>query len=102
MFWARRSYPRHTGLPPPGTLTAGISPPDASAFAVVSTLLDVYDASGQFVTGLSPQAVTAFEDSQPVPLESLEETNPGVQLVVAVNPSPALAVRDQLGNSATA
>jgi len=82
-----------------GTLTARISPPDASAFPIVSTLLDVYDASGQFVTGLSPQAVTAFEDGQPVPLDSLEETNPGVQLVVAVNPSPALAVRDQLGNS---
>jgi hypothetical protein len=82
-----------------GTLTAGISPPDLTAFPVVSTLLDVYDASGQFVTGLSPQAVIALEDGQPVPLDSLKETNPGVQLVVAVNPSPALAVRDPLGNS---
>jgi hypothetical protein len=82
-----------------GTLTAEISPPDAAAFPVISTLLDVYDAGGQFVTGLAPQAVTALEDDQPIPLDSLEETNPGVQLVVAVNPGPALAVRDQLGNS---
>jgi len=82
-----------------GTLTVKISPPDVTAFPAISTLLDVYDAGGQIVTGLSPQAVTALEDGQPIPLDSLAETTPGVQLVVAVNPGPALAVRNPLGKS---
>jgi hypothetical protein len=82
-----------------GALTAGISPPDTSAFPVISTLLEVYGADGQFVTGLTVQDVTAIEDGQPVPLDSLEATSPGVQLVVAVNPTAALAVRDAKGLS---
>jgi FHA domain len=82
-----------------GTLTAVISPPDASAFPTLSTLLDVRDATGQFVTGLTTQDVTALEDGQSIPLDSLQETNPGVQLVVAVDPSPALGLRDAKGLS---
>src|SRR5512137_1647020 len=82
-----------------GALTAAISPPDATAFPVISTLLEVYGADGQFVTGLTAQEVTAVEDGQILPLDSLEETTPGVQLVVAVNPTAALAVRDVKGFS---
>src|SRR5512139_4157140 len=75
-----------------GTLTAEISPPDTTAFPVISTLLEVYGADGQFVTGLTAQDVLALEDGQAIPLDSLEESSPGVQLVVAVNPTAALAV----------
>ena len=82
-----------------GALTVEISPPDTSAFPVISTLLEVYGADGQFVTGLTAQDVTALEDGQPIPLDSLEATSPGVQLVVAVNPTAALAVRDAKGLS---
>ncbi len=82
-----------------GALTVEIAPPDASAFPVISTLLEVYGADGQFVTGLTAQDVTALEDGQAIPLDSLEESSPGVQLVVAVNPTAALAVRDVKGLS---
>ena len=82
-----------------GVLTAEIAPPDASAFPVISTLLEVYGADGQFVTGLTAQDVLALEDGVSIPLDSLEETTPGVQLVVAVNPTAALAVRDVKGLS---
>jgi hypothetical protein len=82
-----------------GALTAEISPPDASAFPVISTLLEVYGADGQFVTGLTAQDVLALEDGQAIPLDALEESSPGVQLVVAVNPTAALAVRDAKGLS---
>ncbi len=82
-----------------GTLTVEISPPDASAFPVISTLLEVYGTDGQFVTGLTAQDVTALEDGVSIPLDSLEETTPGMQLVVAVNPTAALAVRDVKGLS---
>jgi hypothetical protein len=82
-----------------GALTVEISSPDASAFPVISTLLEVHGTDGQFVTGLTAQDVLALEDGVSIPLDSLEETTPGVQLVVAVNPTAALAVRDVKGLS---
>jgi hypothetical protein len=82
-----------------GALTAEISPPDTTAFPVISTLLEVYGADGKFVTGLTSQDVLALEDGQVIPLDTLEATTPGVQLVVAVNPTPAMAVRDTKGLS---
>ena len=36
--------------------------PDATDFPLISTVLDVYDASGQFVSGLSLADVTMRED----------------------------------------
>jgi len=89
----------HQNVRAEGGLTAAISPPDVSAFPVISTLLEVRGADGQFVTGLTPQDVSALEDGKPVALDSLKEITPGVQLVVAVNPTPALGVRDPKGNS---
>jgi hypothetical protein len=76
------------------TLTAEIAPPDSSAFPSISTLLWVYDADGQFVSGLKAGDVAAIEDGQALPLDALVEQQPGAQFVVAVNPGPALAVRD--------
>jgi hypothetical protein len=75
-------------------LTAQIAPPDVSAFPSVSTRLWVYTVDGQFVSGLKAEDVAAIEDGQALPLDSLEEQEPGAQFVVAVNPGPALAVRD--------
>jgi hypothetical protein len=76
---------------------AEISVPDASAFPKVSVLLDVYDASGQFVSGLKPSAVAALEDGKPRQTQELTENPIGVQIVVGVNPGPALDVRDGEG-----
>ena len=78
---------------------AEISAPDASAFPKVSALLDVYDASGQFVGGLKPSAVAALEDGNPRPVQELTENPVGAQIVIGVNPGPALDVRDGEGIS---
>lgn len=78
---------------------AEISAPDASAFPKVSALLDVYDASGQFVAGLKPSAVAALEDGTPRPVQELTEEPVGAQIVIGVNPGPALDVRDGEGIS---
>ena len=75
-------------------LTAQIAPPDSSAFPTISTMLWVYNLDGQFVSGLKVEDVAAIEDGQALPLDSLAEQQPGVQFVVAINPGPALAVRD--------
>lgn len=67
---------------------------DYSTFPKSSALLDVFDANGVFVSGLTPEAITIFEDDQPLPLTSLNETAIPLQLVVAVNQGAQLDTRD--------
>jgi FHA domain-containing protein len=73
---------------------AEIASINAEDFPQVSALVDVYDASGQFVAGLQPDDLTAYEDGQPRPVNTLIESATPVQIVVAINPGPGLAVRD--------
>ncbi|MEW6029355.1 MAG: FHA domain-containing protein [Chloroflexota bacterium] len=80
-----------------GAAFAEIAVPDTRAFPTIMTFLDVYDGAGQFVSGLKPEAVTILEDGQPRPVQALTEAPVGAQLVVAVNPGPALDVRDGQG-----
>ena len=67
---------------------------EAKGFPQVRALLDVYDETGKFVTGLDSGDLTLSEDGQPRPVNTLTEAAAAVQLVVAINPGPALAVRD--------
>src|SRR6185503_897964 len=70
---------------------------DAEDFPQVHALLDVYDANGQFMSDLQPSALTVYEDGAPRAVDSISESAPPVQLVVAVNPGPALAMRNANG-----
>lgn len=67
---------------------------EAQGFPQVKALLDVYDESGKFVSGLKPGDLTVSEDGEPRSVNTLTEADAAVQLVVAINPGPALAVRD--------
>ncbi|HSG43071.1 MAG TPA: FHA domain-containing protein [Anaerolineales bacterium] len=67
---------------------------DASNFPQVSALMDVYDANGEFIMGVQPSDITVYEDSQETKATSIKEFPLPVQVVVAINPGPALAVRD--------
>ena len=67
---------------------------EAQGFPQVKALLDVYDETGKFVTGLKSGDLTISEDGGSRPVNTLTEADAAVQLVVAVNPGPALAVRD--------
>ena len=73
---------------------AEIASINVDKFPQVTALVDVYDASGQFITGLKPSDLTANEDKQSRSVDTLTESDAAVQLVVAINPGPALAVRD--------
>ena len=66
-------------------------------FPQVSALVDVYDANGEFVSGLQPADLTVYEDGQPRDVKTITESAPPAQIVVAINPGPALAVRDSNG-----
>lgn len=76
------------------TAYAEIAFVDERGFPQIHALLDVYDESGKFITGLQPGDLSLSEDGEPRPVDTLTESQTAVQLVVAVNPGPALAVRD--------
>jgi hypothetical protein len=73
---------------------AEIGAVNVESFPKVTALVNVYDATGKFITGLKPGDLAINEDGQPRPVDALTEAEAAVQLVVAVNPGPALAVRD--------
>lgn len=76
---------------------ADLYPADASAFPTISSFLDVFDASGRFVSGLKPQQVTILEDNQPLAVTSLTEMVVPMQLAVAINPGPGFGIHDNQG-----
>src|SRR5512142_365340 len=76
---------------------ADLYPADISAFPMVSTFLDVFDATGRFVSGLKAAQVSVLEDRQPLPAKSLTEMIVPLQLAVAINPGPSFGVRDAQG-----
>jgi hypothetical protein len=80
-----------------GQALASLYPADASAFPTISSFMDVFDASGRFVSGLKPEQVTVVEDGQPLKVASLMEQVVPLQLAVAINPGPALDRKDKLG-----
>ena len=73
---------------------ASIVSVDAGRFPQITALMDLYDESGKFLTGLKPADLSAYEDGELHPVDALTELDSAVQLVVAINPGPALAVRD--------
>jgi hypothetical protein len=80
------------------TASAKLYPADISAFPTVSAFLDVFDSNGIFVTGLKPEAVSAVEDDQPLPVDSLNEIAVPLQLAIAVNQGTPLDIRDSATN----
>jgi hypothetical protein len=80
-----------------GQAEADLYPADASTFPTISSFLDVFDATGRFVSGLKPEQVMVSEDGQPLPLSSLTEMVVPLQLAVVLNPSPALGIHDKSG-----
>lgn len=78
--------------------SAELYPVDVSTFPKVTTFLDVFNSNGIFATGLKPEAVSAIEDGQTLPIDSLNEIAVPLQLVVAVNQGQPLDVRDPSTN----
>ncbi len=76
---------------------ADLYPIDISAFPTISTFLDVFDATGRFVSGLKAQQVSVLEDRQPLQVKNLTEMVVPLQLAVAINPGPSFDVRNAQG-----
>ena len=82
-----------------GTAYAAITDPDISKFPVITTLLDVFDDQGNYLTTLQPADVAVLENGQQITPDALELLQPPLNFVLAINSSPALAVRDGFGKS---
>src|SRR5215213_366722 len=76
---------------------AEIAAIDTQHFPQVSALVDVFNASGEFMQNLKPTAVTVYEDSQSRPVDKLVASAVPAQIVVGINPGPGLGVRDNSG-----
>ncbi|MEJ5226143.1 MAG: hypothetical protein WHV44_16905, partial [Anaerolineales bacterium] len=74
-------------------------PLDTSRFPEISFKFDLYDPQGNYVGNLLRESVTLLENGQTVPFSRFESQPQGMQIIVAVNPGPALAVRDGFGIS---
>jgi hypothetical protein len=70
---------------------------DAANFPQISALVDVYDANGQFITDIKPSDITVYEDAQENKADAISESAVPVQVAVAINPGPPLAIRDSNG-----
>ena len=70
---------------------------NADDFPRISTLVDIYDANGNFISGVQPSDITVYEDAQETKADKVAESEVPVQMVVAINPGPGMAVRDTNG-----
>ena len=78
---------------------ATLSQPITSAFPRITAFLDVRDKAGTFLHGLQVSQITILEDDRPRPVLEFNETQPGVQFVVALNPGKSFSTRDNNAKS---
>ncbi len=71
-----------------------LHPPDLQAFPLIQAFLDIHNAEGEFIHGITEDDVSIIEDGKPLPISKIEEIRPGVQLVVAINPGPSFGIRN--------
>lgn len=81
------------------TTRAVLSFPETTNFPRIETFLDVHEADGRFVSGIKASHVRLTENGQPVEVDFVQESRPGVQFVVAIDPGPAFSVRNSQGDS---
>lgn len=65
-----------------------ISAPDSSAFPNISFLMEAANAEGQFVDTLKPEDVVILENGSERPAVKLQQEQPGLQIILAINAAP--------------
>lgn len=69
-------------------------------FPEISFFLEAYDESGQALNDLSEADIAIIENEQePIPIDLLQRSEPGYQLILAYNLSPSLATNTSSGAS---
>ncbi|HLE13149.1 MAG TPA: FHA domain-containing protein [Anaerolineales bacterium] len=78
---------------------ARLAPIETAAFPLLTTYLDVRDATGSFVYGLEADDVTILENGVQVPVQEMVLLRPGTQFVLAIGPGESLTIRDSQGKT---
>lgn len=68
-----------------------ISAPKVDSFPAIHFGLDAYDAQGNFLDNLIPTDVQIVEDGQTLSAQSVEKVQAGLQTIIVLNTSPAMA-----------
>ncbi len=92
----------------PGSVQAAANPPleiqvvqvNTTRFPKIETWVWLWDGAAQEVPPALPkESFTVLEDGQPVPVQNVRRFSPGMQVVLALNPAKAFAIRDNRGVS---
>lgn len=79
--------------------TAALYPVDTSQFPTLSAYLDVRDDQGHFVPGLQASDVRVLENNRSLKVDSLVQSSPGTQFVLAIAPGDSMGIRDGFGRT---
>ncbi len=67
---------------------------NTSQFPAVQLNFEAYDAAGRFAEYLSKADVQVLEDGAPLPVELLQQQEPGLQFILALNAAPLLTAQN--------
>lgn len=73
--------------------------PDLKAFPTIGAYFIMRSADGAFVNLIQSNQVQVIEDNQNRPLSDMKQLQPGMRVIVAVNASPGMGVRNSQGQT---
>lgn len=72
---------------------------ETEAFPVIAGYLDARDSSGARITDLEASQLQALEDGQPQPITQLRSVQPGLRVILVINPAESFNIRDGEGTA---
>ncbi len=70
---------------------------ETEAFPLIAGYLDARDSGGARITDLQASQLQAIEDGQPQPVAQLRTVQPGLRIILVVNPAEPFNIRDGEG-----
>lgn len=67
---------------------------EIEAFPIIVGYLDARDATGAPLVDLQPEAVQVLEDGSARPISQLRAVEPGLRIIVVINPAESFGIRD--------
>ncbi len=72
---------------------------ETEAFPLIAGYLDARDPSGARITDLQVSQLQALEDGQPQPIDQLRAVQPGLRVILVLNPAEPFNIRDGEGRA---
>ena len=72
---------------------------ETEAFPLIAGYLEARDSTGARITDLQPSQLQALEDGQPQPIAQLRTVQPGLRIILVINPAEPFNIRDSEGTT---